>query len=361
MRLKMFITLFFDKARFIVLFLILVSASGYLILKQVDSTGTEPEMIELPDVEIMGSQTGEYPDTDISYAGIDDFILKLEGMINADTKIYRVTAKELYSFANPFYQVSFRIYGVEKDFFERFKGRLAVGNLPHGEMKEVLVGGNAASYYELKVGDVISDKTDIDIGIGEETYVVSGILEEKDRYYGNGFYVSKEHFQNSGSASENNMVMIYASDNQRYKELDDSIDEIKSDYQLGSYTDNHNRKNRERNAKIRNMLMTFAVSFLILELVYMYISKGMEKKVGIIKALGIPDSRMLTISAVGFGVLIVFASAIMSGLAVIMLNIKADQLVKLILEIGVALYFILFAEIIVKYKRIKPGASTVSA
>lgn len=357
MRSKLFVTLFFDKARFILLFLLLVSVSGYLLLKQVDSLAAEPETIERPDVEIMGSQTETYPDTSTAYAGIDDFILKLDELTKPDTKIYSMIARDLYTFANPFYQVSFRIYGVETDFFGQFEGELAYGDLPGTDKKEVLAGGNAALYYGLKVGDILNDKIKADIGLGAGDYVVAGILEEKDRYYANGFYVLKDNFQNAGKMPENNMVMIYAPDKQSYKELDDNIDEIKSAYELGAYVDNHNVKNRERNVRIREMLTTFAVSLLILELVYMYISKGMEKKAGIVKALGIPDGRVLAVCGLGFGVLSAAAAVIIYCGAAVMLDIGRERLFRLIPAIGLAAFFILFTEVAVKYKRIKPGAS----
>lgn len=357
MHTKLFVILFFDKVRFILLFLFLVSASSYLIVKQIDGLMREPEAIEIPDIEIMSSQEEEYPDTDIIEESLDELVMELNEMADYDTEIYGMTARNLYTFSSPFYYVSFRIYGAEEHFFEQFKNRLVYGTIPCQGRKEVLVGNNAALFYELQVGDIINEKIELDADAEYGEYIVSGILEEKDKYFGNGFYIVKENFQNLNMIPEDNMIMIYVSGKRIYKEITSHIDNIKSKYKIGEYVDNYKEKIKEKNKPVKSIILTFMISFLLLELVYIYISKGMGKKAGIIKALGIPDSRVFIICALGFGVLIILASVIVFVLSLLLFDIKLHTLFFLLLTISIIIFLILFVEVAIMYKRIKPSAS----
>lgn len=359
MRTKLFVTLFFDKMKFILLFIVLVSASGYFILKQVDGLMIEPRQVEIPDIEIIGGWGNEDTDAEAEEmrVSIKELAEQLEEISDQGTEIYSMIARDLYTFTSPFYNVTFRIYGSEKNFFERFEGQLAYGTLPHEGKREVLVGNNAASYYHLNVGDVINEKVELDIGTGNEEYIVSGIMEEDDRYFGNGFYLLKENFHSFREIPEDNMVMIYASGKQTYKKIAGSLDKLNAEKAFGTYVDNFKVKASEKNKFAVNIAYASIGSLLVLELVYLYISKGLEKKVGIIKALGIPDSRVLIICCLGFAVLVILTSTIVLIISLIMFDIKMGFLCLLLLAIGTLTFLILFTQIAVMYKKIEPSAS----
>lgn len=352
---KLFITLFFDKTRFILLFLFLVTASSCLILKQIDGLEVEPEIIEIPDIEIicnqenMDSQKERNEDTKGIDGRLDKLIIELNKIVDSNTKVYGIIANNLYTFSSPFYQVSFRIYGVGEDFFNQFKNQLAYGTIPRQGKKEVLVGNNAALFYHLEVGDVINEK------IGEE-YIVSGILKE-NQYFGSNFYILKENTQSFHAMAFDNMIMIYTSSKQDYNKIKNYINKIKSEYGIEKYIDNYRAKTSKKKKPIKDIILTLIESFLILELVYIYISRGIGKKVGIIKALGISDFLVLRVCGLGFGGLILLTSVITFILSLILFDIKLKLLCFLLLTISIVIFLILFLKIAIMYKKIEPSAS----
>lgn len=356
MRTKLFITLFFDKLRFILLFLLLVSTSYYLILTQVDKVVEMPVNMELPDVEIRGSTEGGSEDSDRIYQGLGNLGSRLKETADQETIIYTMTTQNLYTFSSPFYQVSFCIYGTEESFWERFQGHVDQGMVPDNNGREVLAGYNAASYYQLEVGDILNEKLEYEFGAEEETYIVSGILGEEDRYYGNGLYVLNEYLPKHLPTPENNMIMIYTSGKQDYQRLSDYMDEIEDEYEIGAYIDNYKEKSRQKKGPINALLMKSMISLLILQLVFVYMTKGMEKKAGLIKALGIPDHLVFKVSALGFGVLILCTTFFAFVFSVILLEIKRALLFRVLPIISVTIFAVLFLEIAVKYKRISPNA-----
>lgn len=354
MRTKIFIILFFDKVKFIWFFLFLVTLSGYLIMLQVDGLLlVESDTIEIPDIEIMGNQ---YSDSD----GLGEFnklAAQLDEMKNSNTQIYHIFTKNLYTFSSPFYEVSFQSYAVEKAFFKQFANRLEQGTIPKQGKQEVLLGYNAALYYQLEVGDLINEKMPFDIGTDKENYIVSGILGKEYGYFRNGFYLLKENYQVLNRMPKDNMIMIYTSNGKDYKEMTDVIYELKSKDNVLTYVDNYKAKASEKNKPLKDFALVIAECLLFLDLLYLFMSRGLEKKVGIIKALGIPDRKVLIISGTGFAVLIIFALIMIFGLSLTLLNIRSDLLFLLTLAIGIAAFLILFIQITLKYKRITPYVS----
>lgn len=356
MRKKIFVTLFFDKITFLLLFLFLVSISSYLVLKQVHLWITEPKTIEIPDIEMTYSQDGEEQEKG-SNKTFDETVKELEKLADANTEIYTMQAMDLYTYSTPFYQVTFRIYGTEQAFLQQFENQLAYGTVPIPGRTEVLVGYNAAMFYQFKVGDVINEKLGLDQEAGYEPYVVSGILEERDHYYGNGFYFIKENLQNPGETSEDNIVMIYSSSKKNYLKIVKAIKQRKSEKESISYIDNYRVKSREKNQPLQNMAFTLIVSFLLLQLEYFNISKGLEKKAGIIKALGIPDKCVLMVCGIGFGGLIVLTSLIVFVLSLIEFEMERTRLLFSLSVISLITFFLLFVQVAYQYKRIQPMAS----
>lgn len=339
MRAKMFVILFFEKVRFILLFVILVSASGYFIVQQIDRMVMEPEYIERPDITIMG-----------------DFVTGLDKNAEQDAEVYFIKAKELYSFESPFYAVDFCWYGVEGEFFDQFEGRLAEGRLPKQGRREMLVGGNAAFYYSLKVGDMVNENAEIVGGSGDVLYTISGILKEEDQYFASGLYVWKDEMTGAVCVPQDNMLMVYTPTKQIYRKWDDKIERIKEDGDIDLYVDNYKENSGERRGQKGALLTTLFISFLILELVYMHISKGMEKKAGIVKALGILDWKILMVCGLGLAILVTLTGGIVFMIGAFC-SVRLRVLVVWIPVISIITFGVLFLQIAMKYKRITPSAS----
>lgn len=353
MRIKLFVVLIFDKIQYILLFLILVTASGLLILKSFDSEPDLSENTKLPDVVIMGAGT-DRDGNPVIYEGLPKLIDQLSKTADHNTKVHSIIARNLFTFTSPFYHVAFEAYGVDASFFDQFDERSIQGTLPCQGRKEVVAGYNAAVFYQLEVGDIISDG--LAVNDEQEEYIVSGILGEEDRYFGNGFYLLKENFRNTGRMPENNMVMVYTSGKRSYKAITEMIHSFRSEYESGSYVDNYKQNQSEKNRPVRELVLNLAVSFLLLELVYFYISKGMDKKAGILKAMGIPDHRVLTVCAAGFGGLVILSCVCIFLSAIIIYHITFRLLVGLVAVIGLISYLILLLEVVALYKRISPKA-----
>lgn len=355
---KLFTILFFDRVSFIFLFLLLVSTPTYLILKQVSVMTVESPSIDVPDIEITGGIEGE-KDSEAVYGGIDNLVTQLEAL-HHDTEMYRMVMRNLYTFSSPFYQVSFRIYGTEKQFLNRKKKQLAYGTVPSQGRKEILAGYNAATFYKLEVGDVINEEMGFNLREGQDEYIVSGILSEDDKYFGDGFFLLKEDFPYSETNTQDNVIMIYTSGKQSYKDISDDIDKLKSEFVNEKYVDNYKKNNRGQRQDVKQHLLILGVSFILLELLYLYISKGMEKKAGIVKALGIPDRLILAICSLGFLALTILSSVVALVLSLLFLNIKQELLILLIPAIDFPIFLFLFFKVSFLYKRISPSKSMVA-
>lgn len=357
MRAKLFVTLFFDKIEFILLFLLLVSLSGFLAVRQADKLTADTETAEIPDIEIWGSRMEESPEPNESYGGVSELEVELEGISDRGTRIYGMIARNLYTMSSPFYYVSFHLYGAEGEFLERFQDQLEEGRLPRPGRKEVLVGNNAAAFYHWKVGDAVTKELGFEKKAESDDYTVSGILNEKNGYFGNGVYILKEMLREPDGMPEDNMLMIYVSGKRAYQNVTGCINAVQLEEKISAYTDHYSDKKNIRNKPVKDIMLTLTVSFLLLQLVYFYISKGMDKKAGILKALGVSNSRIIAVCGIGFGGLVTLTTAAVFLLSYILLDIKMRLLLTLLPFIGVITFLILFAEVALRYIRIEPVAS----
>lgn len=354
---KLFVTLFFRQKKFLLLFLFLVSASSYFIVKQVNEVIKKPQEIEIPDIEFLENLQKDAVKTELGQEEIEGFLNGLKEIAGKKTEIYHMITRNLYTFSSPFYQVSFELYGADQEFFYRFENHLASGTIPrHGE-NEVLVGSNAASFYQLEVGDCMNEKLEMFADTEEKEYLVSGIIDKSDSYFGNEFYVLREDFQKLNQMQAENKILIYVSGKQTYKNIINYIKEQTAENEFGEYIDNYKEKLKRKNQPVKKLRLTLIGSLLLLELVYLYMSKGLDKKAGIIKALGIPDGRVLAICSLFFGGLILLTTAAVFILSLILFDIGQKFLISLLLVIGIVTFLILFLEIAVKYKKISPRES----
>lgn len=354
---KIFTAILFHNKKLVLLYFLLLFASIYLILVQMDTYQKMPDTIEIPDIEIIGNtwKNEEFPYEE--YEGINDALRQLKVINNENIITYTMRAQNIFTFSSPFYHVSYCLYGVEDKFFELLYANVTGGRTPSEEEREVLIGSNAAVHYNLKTGDLIDfallEQTEGFQGSGK--YIVSGILSGEDTYYSNGFYVMEKTLQYSQAGAENNMAYLYVSDKRAYKELKEHIMDMKSENVIGDYHDNYKRKGNERRKAFRNIVLTAFISFLVLVSLLLYIIKGMTQRAGILKALGIPDWYVIGIFGTGFGMFISGVCLFNIILGIYTRNIPLlDQAASVVL-IGAVMFAVSFLCFIKAYKRILPS------
>ena len=333
---KLFINVFFEKRKVLVGFIVIFTLLLLYFGIQLIFFGQQSAQVAIPDFQISGGLGDDgvyyyrmYNDMD----GLSDDVKKLVGN---DMRIYGVTARNLLTMedAKTFQKIYYLVYGVEDSFFNtEFGNCLKAGSLPRPGEKEALIGSYAARHFKIDVGDRI----DIPITLYKEIiendsrqYVVSGVLNDNVEYFKGGIFISKDTFEkDNNTAVQENFLISYFKDSKSkktYERIAGDLMNLHDQYKFGLIKVNYEEKYNAKNNLLIAIVSVLFTSLVILFLLISYLMKGITKKIGLLKALGISDRCITKTFVGGLGLSILLSTVI----AVIGINIAKSLLNRIV-------------------------------
>lgn len=106
---------------------------------------------------------------------------------------------------------------------------------------------------------------------------------------------------------------------------------------------------------LKNLAVAALVSLLVLISLVLYIIRGMGKKVGTLKALGITNAYVISTFCAGFGLFIMAVCTTDVVLSFLMLNIPSMLVFKYLIIIGAVMFLIPVISFIITCQKVLPG------
>jgi hypothetical protein len=203
---------------------------------------------------------------------------------------------------------------------------LKEGSYPVANNKEVLIGNYFAQMIDVSVGDYIGkdeytlssmEHVKIPICLEQnlnnyefEEYRVTGIIDERMSDF--NYSVVLPYIQKD-SVLGTNTVELYFSNDDDVKVYRQFIEKIRnSKTSIGFVSENYMLKSNLRSEMILNALFSISFATMIIYLLLIYLCKGIDKKLGLLKSFGIKNRTITRVFAGGISgmVLISFVANI---------------------------------------------------
>ena len=376
---KIFINVFFEKKRILISIMTIITALLSYVGIQVAYYSNKASILSSPDFVVYGQGdiygSKGYELFNETYGLRND----TKEVLGNDIKVYDMVVRNIVtkSCSGFFQKIDYWIYGLDDSFFnDIIKKELKEGRLPDKNKNEAVIGSYAANYFKLKVGDKIKIPITLNKDMNEkdnEKYIVTGIINENADFFKSGIFISKNTFEKENGMVKENAVIGYfkeASSINKYKVSYSKLNELFKKYNIGTISENfHNKMDIKRNI-IFNIFSVFLVITVILSLIILYLMKGIKKKIGLLKALGVSDKYILKVFIGGLAIVLIVStilSTIITLLATIYINKSISSFLgfnihlisvnSIVLEVEAAIMAI---QIVIIYILIKIISSRIS-
>lgn len=298
---KVFMQIFFEKPIYYIMYCLSITTFWYVLFIPVSFAMEEAHYKRnIPDIEI----NGEKDKIENSFQLFQDLDASmLEKYKKEGVELYSLTARNLFTFKDAYYHVSYRVYGAEDEFINRLSNYLKRGELPKKGEPEAVIGSNVAKFYNLNVGDAL--KLPITLEKDKENvydkYIVSGIIAAEYSFFCDGIYISKDTFEQQGHETVENTFYIYTKTNRIYQSICISEDE-KNMGQFGEIIYHHNNKVSLQGTINKSLLATIPFSAVILIILFISLMKYADRKIGLMKSIGLSDWHIVKLMMKGFSV-----------------------------------------------------------
>lgn len=314
---KLFINVFFEKKKFLVLFMLVLFSVVVFLSFQIMMISNQYEQVAMPDIEV----TGRIDDDGVfrykMYNDISGFSDEVKSLTEGKAKVYGTICRNILTQNDLFNKISYVILGVDEQFLsEELSQYIKEGRLPQKGKKEAVIGSLAARYYKVKVGDRLNIHVSLKKQIEDEdksSCIVSGILSDNVDYFKGAIFISKETYSSDITSQEENLSFLYVKDGNEYDEVFKACDSMTKKQKIGTIRSNFTQKSSLMKAIVTNTAMILAICLLIVFLILSLLMKGIKKKIGLLKALGISDQKIIHSFAGGLG--ISSGAAVMAGMA----------------------------------------------
>lgn len=300
MNYKIFIKVFFEKSKYLIMYSLSIITFWYALFINIASdTYNAYYQKSMPDIEVYGD-TANIENSYMLYKGLDSSIkneLMQEGAVS-----YGLTVRNLYTFSDAYYHVSYRIYGAENEFLNKLSSYLKKGRLPEAEKTEAVIGSNVAKFFDLKIGDVL----DVPITLEEDAdaahheYVVCGIITADASFFCDGIYISKDTYENLEHKVADNMLYIYTKTKKSCQSVIRQLEEDMNGF--GAVIHHYEYKISLHETIQKALIKTIPLSTIVLTILFVSLMKYTGRKIGLMKALGISDRYIMKLLIKGFGV-----------------------------------------------------------
>ncbi|MDR0919127.1 MAG: ABC transporter permease [Oscillospiraceae bacterium] len=304
---------------FAVISLLMYSLIGIqVLLSTQNSTSTIT-----PDLEFYGTQYGEAILFD-KYNPIDSNFKQFLTEKGEDSfECYDVIERNIITVRkeNSLENITYRLISFDYKFIKnKLEKELLYGNIPTENENEILVGAYIAKAFDFKIGESTSKKTASLKGLGavdiyfdlsgnfkEMDYRVSGILNATNDILD---YCVIIPYETQPNITPNSEWVYFTSDNseQIYKEsLVQDNTNFFSEYSLGGVAENFQNNNNGIVNLLLNISYIFLLVIVLSYLIISYIVKGINRKLGILKALGLSDGYIFKCYLLGIIIIQLFS------------------------------------------------------
>lgn len=298
---KIFIKVFFEKSKYMIMYSLSIVTFWYVMFFQIPSdTYVAHYQKKIPDIELCG-QTADFDHSFMLYKEIDASIQ--DKLTDEGIKFYGLTARNLYTFSDAYYQVSYRVYGAEEEFLHELSDYLRRGKLPEPGKTEAVIGSNVAEFYDVMVGDVLKLPITLEetADTAKEEYVVSGILMADASFFSDNIYISSQTVEALGYTPEKNTFYIYGGTKKACQRI---LSELHPEQEesVGTALRYYETKISLLKTIGASLFKTLLLSGVVLSVLFVSLMKDTARKIGLMKALGISDRDIIKLFIKGFGV-----------------------------------------------------------
>lgn len=299
---KLFVSILFSKKSILVLYImVIIFLLTFLNFRLIDSYNTM-QQADMPDIVVKGKMDADGELKYKYYNDISDLADQLKSKLNGDIKIYSIVARSMMTERDPLTNnfIEYTIYGVSNEYLQNVLNKnIQNGSALENGGQQLLMGSYAKNYYDLKIGDKVNQPITLkkdwlqeDIGL----YQLSGELSNQMSYFKGGIFLSREDFEEKYGKLNDNMIFIYVNDKNKYNEALDLLQNIKmNDDSIGTINMNYYEKHSIIKNTILNCVSIGILSIIIILLLVSYLMKGSSKKIGILKALGMPNKILVSV------------------------------------------------------------------
>jgi ABC-type lipoprotein release transport system permease subunit len=188
-------------------------------------------------------------------------------------------------------RVDYWVWGLPDNRIKDLSRYLSRGRIPDEGKSEVLIGGYAAKHFEVGVNDVLDMTLKAENLEGNTSeYVVSGILNDSVDYYKGALIISKDHWINKNGHVDDNFILLYLQNDGEYKKAAEAIENLDGKEMEGvSVNSRYQQSNWWQGGIIGRHVATLSIDAIVIFMIISYTMKGISKKIGLLKALGLPD------------------------------------------------------------------------
>ncbi|MFA9377822.1 MAG: FtsX-like permease family protein [Lachnotalea sp.] len=300
MKFKIFTKILFEKKRILILYILMIIFALTFLNMRLISMDNDLKQSNVPDIIIKGKMDEDGVLKYKYYNGIPELASQLSETLASKAKVYGIVTRSMMTDRDPLTNnyIEYTIYGVPNDFLKNeLNDEMTKGNLPEEDKNQAIMGNYAQNYYNVNVEDKIeqpitlnSDWQKNDIGL----YTLSGVLSNNLEYFKGAIILSKDTFKNKYQNVDDNIVYIYVDNKEAYEQALAAVQEIKmNDTTIGTITMNFYAKQYTiRNAFI-GCISIALISVVFILLLIAYLMKGTTVKIGILKALGLPNRTII--------------------------------------------------------------------
>lgn len=308
---RVFLKVFFEKSRYLILYSLSIVTFWYVLLFDVaDAMYSDYYEKKMPDIEITGEPSG----LDNTFLQYHDLNAPLKtGLTEAGVegvKVYGLTVRNLYTFSDAYYQVAYRIYGADDEFLGELSQYLKRGRLPEAGKTEALIGSNAAKFFNVTAGDVLDLPITLEEqdGSASRRYIVSGIIKENAGFFSDGIYISKNTFENLEHAVDDNTLYVYTKTDKAYGKVLNLLERFETGKDaggsggIGEISRYYENKTSLSRTVLTALLKSIPFSAAVLTVLFISLMKYVGRKIGLMKALGVSDRYLTRLLGKGLSV-----------------------------------------------------------
>lgn len=310
---KIFIKEFMGNKKNLIMLFIIMSAIFTIVGVQIVFLNASKITLIYPDVEIKGASSGVDGSIPYSlYRPIDELYDKWSETIEQeDISSYKSIRRSIISIESglSMNKVMYTVEGLEEDYINsELNNYVTEGRLPQINKNEVLIGSHIKHAFQFEVGDMIGkhiyklasiDGVGLPISLEESVeelyeYKITGILDDTIDYFQDSIIVP----YNFEGGIKPNVMFLYFNSKQAGEIYKNSVQELRENNalnQMGSVSEHFHTKQSMIKQIINNLGTLITSALIIIYLVISYLVKGLSKKIGILKALGMKDKVIIKI------------------------------------------------------------------
>ncbi len=311
MKVVLFTQVLFENSKILILFCILTILTLTFLGVRVISLSNDLAENDMPDIIIKGKMDEDgmlrykyYNDM----PNVSDYLRT--NLMDDEIEIYGITSRSMETKRDPLTNtfIEYTIYGVSNNFIEEKLARnIRDGRLPEVAQLEAVMGIYAKNRYGATLGDTIQHPITLNQEWGNtdiNNYTLSGVLSEQVQFFKGAIFVSQETYESLYADKEENLIYIYVKNEDQYNEALNAVIQLNIESSvIGDIIMNFHYKEMVRRTTFFSCLLVGVISFILVLLMIAYLMKGLTRKIGILKALGVSNRYIFTIFIGGLGVM----------------------------------------------------------